>query len=98
VLERLYRAYFIEQRSIFDHVSLIELGAEAGLPGDDVARVLRENAYAMAIEADLEEARAIPVNGVPFFVFDGGRYEVSGAQPSDVFAAALSRTAQSVMT
>jgi predicted DsbA family dithiol-disulfide isomerase len=88
VLERLYRAFFTDQRSIFEHASLIDVGAEAGLDRADVARVLREDAYAMAIEADLEKARGIPVNGVPFFLFDN-RYAVSGAQPPDVFAEAL---------
>jgi predicted DsbA family dithiol-disulfide isomerase len=90
VLERLYRAFFTEQRSIFDHASLVELGVEAGLDGDGVARVLREDAYGKAVEADLEQARAIGVNGVPFFVLDG-RYAVAGAQQSEVFAEALSR-------
>jgi predicted DsbA family dithiol-disulfide isomerase len=90
VLERFYRAFFTEQRSIFDQASLVELGVEAGLDGDGVARVLREDAYGKAVEADLEQARAIGVNGVPFFVLDG-RYAVSGAQQSEVFAEALSR-------
>jgi predicted DsbA family dithiol-disulfide isomerase len=90
VLERLYRAFFIQQRSIFDHASLIELGADAGLDSGDVARVLREDAYATAVDADLDQARAIPVNGVPFFVLDE-RYAVSGAQQPEVFVEALSR-------
>jgi predicted DsbA family dithiol-disulfide isomerase len=102
VLERLYRAFFIEQRSIFDHASLTELAAEAGLDRDEVARVLREDAYKAAVEADLKEARAIPVTGVPFFVLNE-RYAISGAQSSEVFADALSRAwadarAQSVTT
>jgi predicted DsbA family dithiol-disulfide isomerase len=90
VLERLYRAFFVEQRSIFDHESLVALGAEAGLDAKEVARVLREGAYAEAVQADLEEGRAIRVNGVPFFVFDG-RYTVAGAQAADVFTQALCR-------
>src|SRR5262249_49526208 len=40
VLERLYRAFFTEQRSIFEHDALIALGVEAGLDGDEAARVL----------------------------------------------------------
>jgi len=72
------------------HESLVALGAEAGLDADDVARALRDNAYAKAVEADLEQARAIQVNGVPFFLFDG-RYAVAGAQPADAFTQALSR-------
>jgi predicted DsbA family dithiol-disulfide isomerase len=90
VLERLYSAFFIEQRSIFDHPSLIELATEAGLDRDEVARVLREDTYATSVDADLQEARAIPVNGVPFFVLDE-RYALSGAQRSEVFAEALAR-------
>ena len=35
VIERLYRAYFTEQRSIFDEDSLVELGSEAGLDAAD---------------------------------------------------------------
>jgi len=90
VLERLYHAFFVEQRSIFEHESLVALGAEAGLERDDVARVLRDSTYATAVEADLAEARAIQVNGVPFFVFDG-RYAVAGAQSADVFTQALTQ-------
>jgi predicted DsbA family dithiol-disulfide isomerase len=90
VLERLYRAFFVEQRSIFEHESLVALGTEAGLDAGDVARALRENAYATAVEADLAEARAIHVNGVPFFLFDG-HYAVAGAQPADVFTQALTQ-------
>jgi len=88
VLERLYRAFFTEQRSIFDPSSLRELGAEAGLDRDEVERALREDAYAKAVESDLEQARATQVNGVPFFVFEN-RYAVSGAQQPEVFADAL---------
>jgi predicted DsbA family dithiol-disulfide isomerase len=90
VLERLYHAFFVEQRSIFAHESLVALGAEAGLDVRELERVLREGTYASAVEADLEEARAIQLNGVPFFLFDG-RSAVSGAQPADVFSQALSQ-------
>ena len=93
VLERLYRAFFTEQRSIFDHVSLMDLGAEAGLARQDVARALRENAYVQAVEADVEQAKTLGVNGVPFFVLDF-RYGISGAQQTDLFAEALTRAWQ----
>jgi predicted DsbA family dithiol-disulfide isomerase len=90
VLERLFRAHFTEQRSIFDHGSLVTLAAEAGLDEDDVTRVLAEGTYADAVSADNEQARAYGASGVPFFVIDN-RYGVSGAQPTDVFAEALAR-------
>ena len=55
-----------------------------------MARALRENGYAKAVEADLEEARALQVTGVPFFLFDR-RYAVAGAQPADVFTQTLTQ-------
>lgn len=93
VVERLYRAYFTEQRSIFDHDSLAALAAEAGLDQDEARRVLRENTYADAVTADLEEARSLRVNGVPFFVLDN-KYAISGAQSVEVFTEALEQASQ----
>lgn len=90
VLERLYRAFFTERRSIFDRTSLTALAAEAGLDTPEVARVLESDAYAAVVEADLADARALGVNGVPFFVFDR-LYAVSGAQPPEVLTDALSQ-------
>ena len=51
-------------------------------------RVLASDAYAAEVRADIEEARAIGVNGVPFFVLDR-RYGISGAQPAELFLEAL---------
>lgn len=90
VLERLYRAYFTEQRSLFDRQPLVDLGVDAGLDADEAARVLERDTYVPAVMADLDEARALGISGVPFFVI-AGRYAVSGAQPTDVFRQALAR-------
>ncbi len=90
VIERLYRAYFTEQRSLFDHDSLVELAGEAGLDRDEVRRVLTGDEYADAVARDIAEARALGASGVPFFVIDQ-RYGISGAQPPEVFAQALER-------
>src|SRR6185503_7351045 len=70
VVERFYRAYFTEQRSLFDRESLVTLAAEAGLDETDVRGVLGSDAYADAVVADGEEARASGATGVPFFVID----------------------------
>ena len=90
VVERFYRAYFTEGRSLFDHDSLVALAAEAGLDADEVRRVLVEGTYAEAVLEDESEAHALGATGVPFFVIDG-RYGVSGAQPAELFAQALER-------
>ena len=90
VIERLFRAHFTEQRSIFEHGSLTTLAVEAGLDADEVTRVLASDAYADDVKADNEQAREFGATGVPLFVIDD-RLGVSGAQPSEVFADALSR-------
>ncbi|NIH85787.1 DsbA family protein [Amycolatopsis granulosa] len=93
VAERLFRAYFTEHRSVFDAESLAGLAAEAGLDGAEVRRVLAEGGYADEVRADIDQARALGANGVPFFVFDR-RYAVSGAQPTETFATVLDKTYQ----
>ena len=88
VIERLYRAYFTEQRSVFDRDSLVTLAGDAGLDESEARDVLERDAYVDAVNADVLEARALGVSGVPFFVL-GGRYGVSGAQATEVFTEAL---------
>src|SRR5512142_1105651 len=77
-LERLYRAHFTEGRSIFDAASLAAPAGGAGL--DRVA-----GAGPLA-----RRARAQGVTGVPSFAL-AGRFAVSGAQPAELFSAALAR-------
>ena len=89
VIERLYRAHFTENRSLFDRESLTVLGTEAGL--DDVEAFLQTRRYEDAVIADHRQAHELGVRGVPFFLIDG-RYGVSGAQSVEVFSQALART------
>ena len=90
VIERLYRGHFTEQRSIFDEASLLELVVEAGLEADEARGVLRGDAYADAVAADVREARGLGVTGVPYYRLDH-RCAVSGAQPAELFTDALTR-------
>ena len=96
-LERFYRAYFTEGRSLFDDDSLRALAVESGLDAVDVAGVLAGDTYAEAVATDIREAQALGANGVPFFVFDN-RFGVSGAQATDVFAQVLARARESRVT
>jgi predicted DsbA family dithiol-disulfide isomerase len=89
VIERLYRAYFTEQRSVFERDSLVALAGEAGLDEAKARDVLERDAYVDAVAVDVREARSLGVSGVPFFVI--GRYGVSGAQATEVFGEALAR-------
>jgi predicted DsbA family dithiol-disulfide isomerase len=92
MVERFYRAYFTEQRSLFDTVSLLDLAVDAGLDRAEAEVVLQTDRYADAVASDIETARRLGVNGVPFFVIDG-RYGISGAQPSEMFVDVLRRAA-----
>jgi predicted DsbA family dithiol-disulfide isomerase len=88
--ERLYRAYFTDQASVFDHSSLAGLAAEAGLDPDEVRAVLASDEYGQAVDADERTALSFGISGVPFFVIDR-RYGISGAQPAQTIVEVLER-------
>jgi predicted DsbA family dithiol-disulfide isomerase len=86
--ERLHQAHFTDQASIFDHSSLADLAAGAGLDRDEVLAVLASDAYGADVDADEQLARSFGVSGVPFFVIDR-RYGISGAQPAETIVQVL---------
>lgn len=88
--ERLLRATFTEGRPIGDRATLADLAAEAGLDRLEAEAVLAGDDYAEQVRADEEQAAALRITGVPFFVVDA-RYGVSGAQPADVLLEVLQR-------
>ncbi|MFF9621066.1 DsbA family oxidoreductase [Streptomyces griseosporeus] len=93
LVQILYRANFAEERSVFTEGDerLVELAVEAGLDADAARKVLADpDAYAADVRADEREAAQLGATGVPFFVLDR-KYGVSGAQPAEVFAQALTQ-------
>ena len=88
--ERLHRAYFTDQASIFDHASLAGFAADVGLDRDQALAVLAGDQYAQAVEADEQVAYSLGATGVPFFVIDR-RYGISGAQPAETITQVLER-------
>lgn len=88
LMERLQRAYFTEQQSIFDDESLTRLAVEAGLDRDAVTSVLTSEQYGEHVDTDEAMARALGATGVPLFVIDR-RYGISGAQPAETIAGVL---------
>ena len=88
--ERLLKAYFMDGRHVGRVDDLADLAAEIGLDRDEAVRVLEANEYLPAVKADVALANAYGIQGVPFFVIDG-RYGISGAQDSSVFAGALAK-------
>ena len=86
--EALLEAYFGRAQSMADPGVLTAAATSVGLDGDRVLEVLGGSAYADGVEADLAQARAFGISGVPFFVVDR-TYGVSGAQPTDLFTSLL---------
>jgi predicted DsbA family dithiol-disulfide isomerase len=90
--ERLFRAYFTEGRHVGRIDELVELAAEVGLDADAAREALESGRYGSDVQADIAQAGAYGIQGVPFFVFEG-KYGVSGAQPAEVFAQVLTQVA-----
>jgi predicted DsbA family dithiol-disulfide isomerase len=86
--ERLFRAHFTENLPIGDRETLVCLAAEVGLSAPEVRDALADGAYGNEVERDIDQAHALGIRGVPFFVIDE-RYGVSGAQSAQVLLGAL---------
>ncbi|MEE6272940.1 DsbA family oxidoreductase [Georgenia wangjunii] len=90
LVERLFAAYFEQGRHVGRVDELVGLAAEVGLDAGDVRRALESGEHTGAVQADIDQARAYGIQGVPFFVIDG-RYGISGAQSAETFTAALAQ-------
>jgi predicted DsbA family dithiol-disulfide isomerase len=89
--ELLFKAYLTDGKDVNDLDTLQSLGLEIGLDKEAIDHVLHSDVYANEVRKDQEEAQAIGVTGVPFFVFDN-KYAVSGAQATDVFLKTLEKS------
>lgn len=87
--ERLFHAHFEQALDVGDREVLRTLGREVGLPQDAVDEVLGTDRFADEVRSDEATARELGISGVPFFVI--GRYGISGAQKSELFADVLRR-------
>ncbi|GEL99648.1 DsbA family oxidoreductase [Cellulomonas terrae] len=87
-LEALFSAHFEHGADLGDDDTLVRIVSAAGVDADEARAALGDDTGADAVRADEDEARALGVTGVPFFVVDR-RIAVSGAQPADVFARLL---------
>jgi predicted DsbA family dithiol-disulfide isomerase len=88
VMERLLAGYFSEGGAIGDRGTLAAAASQAGLDRDQVAEMLAGERYAAEVRADEQEAAALGITGVPFFVVNR-RYGLSGAQPPQVLLQAI---------
>ncbi len=92
--EKLFHAHFTASEHIGRRETLLRLATEIGLDEAAVASVLDDgHAFAAEVREDERRARELGVRGVPFFLFNG-KYSLPGAQPVEVFSAALEQVWQ----
>jgi predicted DsbA family dithiol-disulfide isomerase len=91
--ERLLSDHFEHGKDIGSQEYLTALGQDLGLDAADVEELFSTDKYADDVRLDFQEARALGISGVPFFVIDR-KFGLSGAQPSETFTAALNQAWQ----
>lgn len=92
MLDALYLANFADEAPLFGSDDrLVEVAVGAGFDEGTVRDVVADKTrYADAVRRDESQAQEFGVQGVPFYVFDR-KYAVSGAQPVETFAQALTQ-------
>ncbi|BCY08156.1 DsbA family protein [Actinoplanes sp. L3-i22] len=90
---RLFKAEFTDGLNLADHEVLADLAAELGLDRAKAVEALANGAFEGDIRADIAQAQAYGITGVPFFVFDN-KYGISGAQPIEAFRQVLDKAWQ----
>ena len=88
IVERLFKAYFLDGRDIGDRAALIEVAGDAGMDADHVATLLERDQGRGRVLEECSWAVQVGVSGVPCFIFDH-RFAVSGAQDPAVFRQAF---------
>ncbi|GAB4545633.1 MAG: DsbA family protein [Anaerolineae bacterium] len=93
VIDALYAAYFEFGRDIGDEAVLLEIAEACGLDRDAAAVAIHDPALHQQLLGEADQAHALGITGVPFFVFDN-TFAMSGAQPPQVFLRALDQVVQ----
>lgn len=88
--ETIFRRYFTEGADLSNKETLAEIAAQAGMNREETATYLASDADRALIEEQDRRARAIGVEGVPFFIFNQ-RLALSGAQPPEVIVEAMEK-------
>jgi len=93
MVERLFRAYFLEGADLTREEVLVQLAADAALDPEAARADLRDVTRREAVREADASARSMGVEGVPFFVFDR-RLAISGAHEPQTLVQAIERAAQ----
>lgn len=89
--EALFTAQFIDAKNIDDEATLIEIGKSVGLDEVEIKNALNSDDFGYKVNEDIQMARYLGINSVPFFVFND-KYGVSGAQQPELFQEVLEKS------
>ena len=89
--EAIFRRYFQEGADLSSAETLVDIAQQAGLDRDEALAYLASATDRELIEEQDRRARAIGVEGVPFFIFNQ-RLALSGAQPPEVIVDAMEKS------
>jgi predicted DsbA family dithiol-disulfide isomerase len=88
VKEALLKAFFVDGLDLTDAETLVRIASGAGLDRGEAEAAVADEELRRAVAEEEDKARAMGVNGVPFFIFNG-RLAVEGAQPPEVLLDAM---------
>jgi predicted DsbA family dithiol-disulfide isomerase len=88
VKEALMKAYFVDGLDLTDAQTLVRVAAEAGLDRKEAEAAITDEDLRRLVAEEEEKARAMGVQGVPYFIFNR-RLAVEGAQPPEVLLEAM---------
>jgi predicted DsbA family dithiol-disulfide isomerase len=86
--EALLKAFFVDSLDLTDEKVLVRIATEAGLDSEGAKAALADEDLRRSIAEEEEKARAMGINGVPFFIFNQ-RLAVEGAQPPETLLEAM---------
>lgn len=95
VKEAFLHAYFLDGVDLTKTENLVAIATAAGLDRAKVEQCLADPQSRQAVEQEDQRARAMGVEGVPFFIFNG-KLAVSGAQGPEALLKAM-RQAETVV-
>ena len=88
VVEALFQAYFFRGADIGARSVLVEAAVAAGLDREESEEFLSGDLYRAEVSDEDRQARALGIDGVPCFIFNG-RHALAGAQPPKALAEML---------
>lgn len=83
LVDRIFRAHFIDGADIGSHAVLARLAAEQGIDGETTQAFLSSGEGTEFVHAENLHAHRLGINGVPCFLIDG-EHAIAGAQETEV--------------